>query len=142
MTREISWKGSKIWKNLNACDFQALRQHYNKIRPDSVMEITAWAQEDFLKLVSVNTVPHIICKCRLKLCHAKRKPYMNMIQSCCCLLWAKAHLKWTESGKLFWGQRIFSLKHLCSIPKEKDHPACFLSPASLMVLGLQCPWNW
>lgn len=32
----------------------------------------------------------------------KRKMYMNMIQECCVLLWAKAHVKWLrQSGKLF-----------------------------------------
>ncbi len=32
-----------------------------------------------------------------KLYHAKRKPYVNMVQKRCRVLWAKAHLKWTVS---------------------------------------------
>ncbi len=36
-------------------------------------------------------------RCQLKLYHAKRKPYVNMVQKCRRVLWAKAHLKWTVS---------------------------------------------
>ncbi len=39
-----------------------------------------------------------ICRCQLKLYHAKRKPYVNMVQKRCHVLWAKAHLKWTVSN--------------------------------------------
>ncbi len=34
---------------------------------------------------------------QLKLYHAKRKPYVNMVQKRRRVLWAKAHLKWTVS---------------------------------------------
>ncbi len=44
-----------------------------------------------------NTIRRAICRCQLKLYHAKRKPYVNMVQKCRRVLWAKAHLKWTVS---------------------------------------------
>ncbi len=56
---------------------------------DSVIDITKWAQEYFQKPLSVNT----ICICQLKLCQAKRNPYVNMFQKHPRVLWAKAHLK-------------------------------------------------
>ncbi len=64
---------------------------------DSVIDITKWAQEYFQKPLSVNTIRRAICRCQLKLYHAKRKPFVNMVQKRCCVLWAKAHLKWTVS---------------------------------------------
>ena len=86
------------WKSvLDARDFRVLRQLCIKKRPDSVLEITAWAQEHFQKSLSVNTAHHAIHKCRLKLYHAEKKPYVNRIQKHCRLLWTKAHLKWTET---------------------------------------------
>ncbi len=66
-------------------------------RHDSVIDITKWAQEYFQKALSVNTIRHAICRCQLKLYHAKRKPYVNMVQKRRRVLWAKAHLKWTIS---------------------------------------------
>ncbi len=66
-------------------------------RHDSVIDITKWAQEYFQKPLSVNTIRRAICRCQLKLYHAKRKPYVNMVQKSCCVLWAKAHLKLTFS---------------------------------------------
>ncbi len=47
--------------------------------------------------LSVNTILSVICRCQLKLYHAKRKPYVNMAQKHRRILWAKAHLKWTVS---------------------------------------------
>ncbi len=49
------------------------------------------------KPLSVNTIRRAICRCQLKLYHAKRKPYVNMVQKPRHVLWAKAHLKWTVS---------------------------------------------
>ncbi len=40
-------------------------------RHDSVIDITKWALEYFQKPLSVNTTRHAICKCQLKLYHAK-----------------------------------------------------------------------
>ncbi len=72
-------------------------------RPSDI-GITKWAQEYFQKPLSVNTIhlnPEManpaICRCHLKLYHAKRKPYGNMVQKRRRVLWAKAHLKWTVS---------------------------------------------
>ncbi len=64
---------------------------------DSVIDITKWAQEYFQKPLSVNTIRRAICRCQLKLYHAKRKPYVNMVQKRRRVLWAKAHLKWIVS---------------------------------------------
>ncbi len=50
-----------------------------------------------IKPLLVNTIHRGICKCQLKLYHAKRKPFVNMVQKRCRVLWVKAHLKWTVS---------------------------------------------
>ncbi len=71
----------------------ALRRLCITHRHDSVIDITKWAQEYFQKPLSVNTIRSAICRCQLKLYHAKRKPYMNMVQKRHRVLWAKAHLK-------------------------------------------------
>ena len=65
---------------LDARDLRALKRHCIKNRHDSVTEITAWAQDHFRKSLSVNTVRRAIHKCKLKLYHAKKKPYVNTIQ--------------------------------------------------------------
>ena len=77
---------------MNAPDLQTLRLYCV-----TNSHVSAWAQEDFQKSLSVNTVHHAIHKCRSKLCHAKKKPYVNMIKECCHLLWTKANFKWTEA---------------------------------------------
>ncbi len=89
----------KLEKSLCVRDrgLRALRRHCITHRHDSVIDITKWAQEYFQKPLSVNTIRRAICRCQLKLYHAKRKPYVNMVQKCRRVLWAKAHLKWTVS---------------------------------------------
>ncbi len=82
---------------LDARGFRALRRHCITHRHDSVIDITKWAQEYFQKPLSVNTIHRAICRCQLKLYHAKRKPYVNMVQKRRRVLWAKVHLKWTVS---------------------------------------------
>ncbi len=82
---------------LDAHGLQALRRHCITHPHDSVIDITKWAQEYFQKPVSVNTICGPICRCQLKLYYAKRKPYVNMVQKLCRVLWAKACLKWTVS---------------------------------------------
>lgn len=62
-------------------------------RESLASDITAWAQEDFLK--SLNIVHRSIQKCELKRRH-KKKPNTSMIQIRC-LLWTKAHLKWSAA---------------------------------------------
>ncbi len=57
---------------LDACGLRALRRHCITHRHDSVIDITEWAQEYFQKPLSVNTIRRAICRCELKLCHAKR----------------------------------------------------------------------
>ncbi len=47
----------------------------SKIRLDSLIDITKWAQEYFQKPLSVNTIRRAICRCQIKLYNAKRKPY-------------------------------------------------------------------
>ena len=106
---------------LDARDLRALRRHCIKNRHDSVTEITAWAHDHFRKSLSVNIVRHAIHKCKLKLYHAKEKPYVNMIQKRRCLLWAKAHLKWTEAK---W-KTVLWKPWTPHPPDERDHPACY-----------------
>ncbi len=78
---------------LDGRDLRALRRHCITHRHDSVIDITKWAQEYFQKPLSVNTIRRAICRYQLKLYHAKRKPYVNMVQKRRRVLWAKAHLK-------------------------------------------------
>ncbi len=95
---EISVCKGQAWRPLfDAHALQALRRHYITHLHDSVIDITKWAQEYFQKPLSVNTIHRAICRCQLKLYHAKRKPYVNMVQKRRRVLWAKAHLKWTVS---------------------------------------------
>ncbi len=82
---------------LDARGLQALRRHCITHQHDSVIDITKWAQEYFQKPLSVNTILRAICRCQLKLYHAKRKPYVNMVQKRHRVLWAKTNLKWTVS---------------------------------------------
>ncbi len=150
-TGEISVrKGQGRRPLLDACGLRALRRHCITHRHDSVIDITKWAQEYFQKPLSVNTIRRAICRCQLKLYHAKRKPYVNMVQKRHCVLWAKAHLKWIVSKwkSVLWsdeskfdignlvgnhGRRVLRAK------EEGDLPACYQrsvqKPASLMVWG-------
>ncbi len=133
---------------LDARGLWALRRHCITHRHDSIIDITKWAQEYFQKPLSVNTIRRAICRCQLKLYHAKRKPYVNMVQKRRRVLWAKAHLKWTISKwkSVLWsdeskfdilvgnhGRRVLRAK------EEGDLPACYQRSvqklASLMVWG-------
>ncbi len=58
---------------LGARGLRALRRHCIIHWHDSVTDITEWAQEYFQKPLSVNTIRRAICRCQLKLYHAKRK---------------------------------------------------------------------
>ncbi len=133
---------------LDARGLRALRRHCITHRHDSVIDITKWAPEYFQKPLSVNTIRRAICRCQLRLYHAKRKPYVNMVQKRRRVLWTKAHLKWTVSK---WKSVLRSDESKFDIlagnhgrrvlrAKEKwDLPACHQSsvqkPASLMVWG-------
>ncbi len=93
-TGEISVrKGQGRRPLLDARGLQALRQHCITHRHDYVIDITKWAQEYFQKPLLVNTIRRAICRCQLNLYHAKRKPYVNMVQKRRRVLWVKAHLK-------------------------------------------------
>uniref|UniRef100_A0AAR2L1I4 Transposase Tc1-like domain-containing protein n=1 Tax=Pygocentrus nattereri TaxID=42514 RepID=A0AAR2L1I4_PYGNA len=141
-----NWQGRK--PTLNARDLRSLRRHCIKNRHHSVTDITTWAQEHFRKPLSVNTVHRSIYKCKLKLCHAKRKPYINNTQKRRQLLWARAHLRWTDAKwkSVLWSdestfQIVFGNHGHCVLrAKEgKDCPDCYQhkvqKPASLMVWG-------
>ncbi len=128
---------------------RALRRHCITQRHDSLIDITKWAQEYFQKPLSVNTIRCAICRCQLKLYHAKRKPYVNMVQKLHHGLWAKAHLKWKHFSKwksVLWSDEskfdiIVGNHRRCVLwAKEKgDIPACYKrsvqQPASLLVSG-------
>ncbi len=97
-TGEISVrKGKGRISLLDARGLQALRQYCITYRHYSVIDITKWAQEYIQKPLSVNIIRFVMCRCQLKLYHAKRKPYVNMVQKRRRVLWVKAHLKWTVS---------------------------------------------
>ncbi len=118
---------------LDARGFRALRRHCITHRHDSVVDITKWAQKYFQKPLSVNTIRRAICRCQLKLYHAKRKPYVNMVQKRRRVLWAKANLKWTVSKwkSVLWSDEskfdILVGNHGCRVLRAKeegDLPAC------------------
>ncbi len=132
-TGEISvLKGQGRRPLLDGCGLRALRWHCINHRHDSVIDITKWAQEYFQKPLSVNTIHSAICRCQLKLYHAKRKPYVNMVQKRSCVLWAKGNLKrtvskwksvlWSESSKF----EIFVGNHGC----RKHAPVPILRPVA------------
>ncbi len=131
---------------LDARGLWALRRHCITHRHDFVINITKWAQEYFQKPLSVNTIRCAICRCQLKLYHAKSKPYVNMVQKRRNVLWAKAHLKWTVSkwkGVLWSDESKFDIlfgNHghcVLQAREEGDLPACYQrsvqKPASLVV---------
>ncbi len=135
-TREISvHKGQGRSPLLDARGLWALRQHCITHQHDSVIDITKWAQEYFQKPLSVNTTRCVICRRQLKLYHAKRKPYVNMVQKRHCVLLTKAHLKWTVSKS----KSVLWLDESKLAKEERDLPACYQcsvqKPASLMVWG-------
>ncbi len=147
LEKSLCVKGQGRRPLLDACGLRALRWHCITHRHDSVIDITKWAQEYFQKPLSVNTIRRAICRRQLKLYHAKRKPYVNMVQKRRRVLWAKAHLKWTVSKwkSVLWsdeskfdilvgnhGRRVLRAK------EEGDLPCCQRSvqmPISLMVWG-------
>ncbi len=73
-------KGQGLRPLLVAHGLRALRRHCITHWHDSVIDITKWAQEYFQKPLSVNTIHHAICRCQLKLYHAKSTimPYVNI----------------------------------------------------------------
>ncbi len=130
----------------DGCGLQAFRSITH--RHDSVIDITKRAQEYFQKPLSVNTIRCAICRYQLKLYHAKKKPYVNMVQKRGPVLCAKAHLKrtvskwksvlWSDESKFY----ILVGNHRCHVlwaKEEGDLPACYQhsvqKPASLMVWG-------
>ncbi len=95
-----------------------------------------------------NTICRVICRCQLQLYHAKRKPYVNMVQMRSRVLWAKAHLKWTVSkwkSVLCSDESKFDIlvgnqgRRVLRAKEEGVLPACYQhsvqKPASLMVWG-------
>ena len=137
------------WKpTLNARDLRSLRRHCIKNRHQCVKDITTCAQEHFRKPLSVNTVRRYIRKCNLKLYYAKQKPFINNTQKRRRLLWARAHLRWTDAKwkSVLWSdestfQIVFGKcgRRVLRTKEEKDHPDCYgrkvQKPASVMVWG-------
>ncbi len=155
-TGEISVRKGQGWRPLlDARGLRGLRRHCITHRHDSVIDITKWAQEYFQKPLLINTIHRAICRCQLKLYHAKRKPYVNMVQKRRRVLWAKAHLKWTvskwKSGKgsdeFFCNKKKLKFdiivgnhrRRVLRAKEEGDLPVCYQrsvqKPASLMVWG-------
>ncbi len=127
---------------------RALRRHCITHRYDSVIDSAKWAQEYFQKPLAVNTIRCAIYRCQLKLYHEKSNPYVNMVQKCSHVLWAKAHLKWTVSkwkSVLWLDESKFDIlvgnhgRCVLQAKKEGDLPVCYQrsaqKPSSLMVWG-------
>ncbi len=94
------------------------------------------------KPMSVNTICHAICRCQLKLYHAKRKPCVNMVQKRGRVLWAKAHLKCSVSKwkSVLWSDEskfdilvVNHRRHVLRAKEEWDLPSwsAFRSKASI-----------
>ncbi len=105
-TGEISVRKGQGWRPLlDAFGLRALRRHCITHQHDSVINITKWAQN------SRNHNPP--CHLQMpKLYHAKRKPYVNMVQKRRRVLWAKTHLKFTVSK---WKSVLINLTFLLEI---------------------------
>ncbi len=146
-TGEISVHKGHGWRPLlDVRGLRAPRLHCVSHRHESVIDITKWAQEYFQKPLLVNIIRHAICRCQLKLYHAKRNPYVNMVQKFCRVLWTKAHLKWTVSKwksvpdesklDILFGN---NLHHVLWAKEEGDLPVCYQcsvqKQASLMIWG-------
>ncbi len=121
-TGEISVRKGQGWRLLlDARGLRALGWHCITHRHDSVIDITKWAQEYFQKPLLVNTIGRAICRCQLKLYHAKRKPYVNMVQkgqSCpgsSCPVGQGSFKLDFQSGKVFYGQTSPNLTFLLEI---------------------------
>ncbi len=59
------------------------------------------------KPLSINTIRRAICRCQLKLYHAKRKPYVNMVQKCRHVLWVSkmekcSMVRWVQIWHSCW----------------------------------------
>ncbi len=94
------------------------------------------------KPMSVNTIRRAICRCQLKLYHAKRKPCVNMVQKRRRVLWAKAHLNCTVSKwkSVLWSDEskfdilvVNHRRHILRAKEEGDLPlwSAFRSKASI-----------
>ena len=135
----------RIWRRLCVqgmglrISFACPQSWGRKNRHDSVREISAWTPEHFQKSQSVSTVHPAVHKCRLKLYHAEKKPYVNMIKKRCSLLRVKAHFKWTEAKweTVLWSDESKFLIHghpvLWMKEEEKQEIPLVQKPASLMV---------
>ncbi len=109
-TGEISvLKGQGHRTLLDACGLRALTPHHSSAK---------WAQEYFQKTLSVNTIRRAICRCQLKLYHAKRKPYVNMVQKWHRVLWAKAHLKLIVSKDCYECWKVYKGFRATSAPLQ------------------------
>ncbi len=135
-TGEISVrKGQGRRPLLDARGLRALRRHCITHQHDSAIDITKWAQEYFQKPLSVNTIRRAICRCQLKLYHAKRKPYVNMVQKRRRVLWAKTHLNGLfQIGKVFYGQtsptltfEIWQIRRLQTVLKRRGDATPWLT---------------
>ncbi len=93
-SREISvCVGQGRKPKLNVHDLWAFRWLCIRNRHAAMLNITTWPQEYFGKPLSLNTVCRCINKCNLNLCYSRRKLYINSMQWCHRVLWARAHLR-------------------------------------------------
>src|SRR4029434_1054286 len=97
---------------LNNCDLSSpqttqthTHTHCSKNRRSSISDINILAQDYFGKPLSSTTIRSYILKCQLKLYCAKRKPYVNRVQKCRRLLWARRHPGWATTR---WKRALWS----------------------------------
>ncbi len=141
-------KGQARKPKLNNRDLRSLKRHCIKNRHSSISDITTWAQDYFGKPLSSTTIRSYIHKCQLKLYCAKRKPYVNSVQSAVDFsglggIWDGP----SHSGNVYCGQmnqyfRYFferNGRRVLRTKEEKDHPDCYQQqvqkPGSVMVWG-------
>ena len=97
--------------------FDPLRWHCFKNQYAHV-DITICAQEYFDR---ENTVRHCMHKSKLTLYCLQWKQYVNNVRKCHRLLWAQAHLKWSDSHDGHNGHCVLWTK------EEEDSSDCYQS---------------
>ncbi len=101
---------------LDACGLRALKRHcIITHQNDSSLTLLNGPRNTSRTIVGKHNLP-CYRRCQLKLCHAKRKPYVNMVQKRRCVLWTKARLNGLfQSGKVFYGQTSKNVTFLLEI---------------------------
>src|SRR4029434_3569782 len=131
-------RGQGCKPKLNNRYLRSLRRHCIKNRHSSISDIPTWAQDYFGKPLSSTTTRSYIHKWQLQLYSAKRKPYVNRVQNCRRLFWARRHLGWTitQWKHVLWSDesvfQVFFWKKWtpCALAQKRKGPSRLLPATS------------